>query len=107
MARVDAICALSLLFGLSFAPRAFSLGTFLNSNSTRNLVDEEPLCGRATSKTLLYLKEAKTCLPQSFPSSFACFSANSGYKGMFRLVDILQTAAAIRRDVFLQFLLRF
>ena len=26
--------------------------TFLNSNSTRNKVDEEPLCGNATSKSL-------------------------------------------------------
>ena len=57
----DAICGLSLLLGLSFVPRGFSLETFLNSNVTRNLVDEEPLCGCATSKTLLYLKEAKTC----------------------------------------------
>ena len=59
--RIDAICGLSLLLGLSFAPRGFSLGTFLNSNSTTNLVDKEPLCGWATFKTLLYLKEAKTC----------------------------------------------
>ena len=29
---VDAICGLSLLLGLSFAPRGFSLRTFLNSN---------------------------------------------------------------------------
>ena len=51
---------------LSFAPRGFSPGTpvffspqkptFLNSNSTRNQVDEEPLCGCATSKSLfIYL----------------------------------------------------
>ena len=53
---------LSLLFVLSFAPRGFSPGppvfpspqkpTFPNSNSTRNQVDEEPLCGFATSKSL-------------------------------------------------------
>ena len=62
---VDAICGLSLLLVLSFAPRGFSPGTpvfpspqkptFPNSNSTRNQVDEEPLCGCATSKSLLLL----------------------------------------------------
>ena len=50
---VDAICGLSLLLLLSFAPRGFSPGTpvfpspqkptFPNSNSTRSQVDEEPL----------------------------------------------------------------
>ena len=59
---VDAICGLSLLLVLSVAPRGFSLGssvfpspqkpTFPNSNSTRNQVDEESLCGCATSKSL-------------------------------------------------------
>ena len=59
---VDAICGLSLLLVLSFAPRGFSPGTpvylspqkptFPNSNSTRNQVDEEPLCGCATFKSL-------------------------------------------------------
>ena len=63
---VDAICGLSLLLVLSFAPRCFSPGTpvsplpqkptFSNSNSTRNQVDEEPLCGCATCKSLfIYL----------------------------------------------------
>ena len=63
---VDAICGLSLLLVLSFAPRGFSPGTpvylspqkptFPNSNSTRNQVDEEPLCGCATFKSLfIYL----------------------------------------------------
>ena len=62
---VDAICGLSLLLVLSFAPRGFSPGTpvslspqkpaFSNSNSTRNQVDEEPLCGCATSKPLFNL----------------------------------------------------
>ena len=62
---VDAICGLSLLLVLSLAPRGFSPGTpvfpspqkptFLNSNSTRNRVDEEPLCGCATSKSLFIL----------------------------------------------------
>ena len=58
----DVICGLSLLLVLSFAPRGFSPGTpvfpspqkptFPNSNSTRNQVDKEPLCGCATSKSL-------------------------------------------------------
>ena len=59
---VDTICGLSLLLVLSLAPRGFSPGTpvfpspqkptFPNSNSTRNQVDEEPLSGYATSKSL-------------------------------------------------------
>ena len=63
---VDAIGGLSLLLVLSFAPRSFSLGTtvfpspqkptFPNSSSTRNQVDEEPLCGCDISKSLfIYL----------------------------------------------------
>ena len=48
-----------------------------------------------------------TSIDLKFPSSFTCFLANSGYKGMFRLADVLQTAVAIRRHVFLQFLLCF
>ena len=68
---VDAICGLNLLLVLSFASRGFSLGTpvfpspqkptFPNSNSIRNQVDEEQLCGCATSKSLfihlLFIKE--------------------------------------------------
>ena len=63
--RVDAICGLSLLLILSFAPRGFSPGTpvfpspqkptFPESNSTRDQVDEEPLCGYATSKSLFII----------------------------------------------------
>ena len=59
---IDAICGLSLLLVLSFALRGFTLGTpvfpspqkptFPNSHSTRNQIDEEPLCGCATSKSL-------------------------------------------------------
>ena len=54
---VDAICGLSLLFVLSFALRCFSPDTPVfpspkknnkYSNSIRNRVDEEPLCGCAT-----------------------------------------------------------
>ena len=56
---VDAICGLSLLLGLSHTPRGFrstQKATFLNSSLTRNRVDEEPLCGCATSKSLfIYL----------------------------------------------------
>ena len=58
---VDAIRGLSLLLVLSLALRGFSPGTavfpspqkpaFSNSNSTMNHVDEEPLCGCATSKS--------------------------------------------------------
>ena len=62
----DTICGLSLLLVLSPVPRGFSPGTpvfpspqkpiFPNSNSTRNQVDEEPLCGCATCKSLfIYL----------------------------------------------------
>ena len=60
---VDTICGLSLLLVLSLAPRGFfseysgfplsSKPAFPNSNSTRNQVDEEPLCGCATSKSLI------------------------------------------------------
>ena len=57
---------LSLLLVLSFASRGFSPGTlvlpspqksaFPNSNLTRNHLDEEPLCGCATSKSFfIYL----------------------------------------------------
>ena len=62
---IDAICGLSLLLVLSFALRGFSPGTpvfpshqnptFPNSNSIRIRVNEEPLCGCATSKLLLLL----------------------------------------------------
>ena len=71
---VDAICGLRLLLVLSLAPRGFSRGTpvfpsprkptFPNSNSTRNQVDEEPLSGCATCKSLfilfIYLNETFT-----------------------------------------------
>ena len=59
---VDAIRGLSLLLVHSFAPRGNPVfpspqkPTFPNSNSTRNKVDKEPLCGCATSKSLfIYL----------------------------------------------------
>ena len=65
---VDAVYGLSLLLVLFLiCSERFSPGTpvspspqkptFPNSNSTRNQVDEEPLCGRPTSKSLfMYLK---------------------------------------------------
>ena len=56
---VDAICGLSLLLVLPFAPRGFSSGTpvfpspqnptFPNSNSIRNRVDEELLTKSSSS----------------------------------------------------------
>ena len=59
---VDSICGLSLLSVLSFVSRGFSPATpvfpfpqkpaFTNSTSTKNQVDEESLCGCATSKSL-------------------------------------------------------
>ena len=54
---VDApVCGLSLLLVLSFAPRGFSPGTLLfpspQNQPTRNKVDEEPLSGCTTSKSL-------------------------------------------------------
>ena len=62
--KSDAICGLSLLLVLSLAPRGFSPGnlvfpspqklTFPDSNLTRNQVDQEPLYGCATSKSLFF-----------------------------------------------------
>ena len=62
---VDAICGLSLLLVLSLAPRGFSPGTpvfpspqkqaFSNCSWTSNQVDEESLCGCATSKSSLFI----------------------------------------------------
>ena len=45
---------------LSFARRGFTLGTPVfptpqKTNMTMNKVDEEPLCGCATSKSFIYL----------------------------------------------------
>ena len=62
---VDAICGLNLLLVLSFATRGVSPGTsifpspqkptFLNTNLSRNQIEEEPLKGCVTSKSLFYL----------------------------------------------------
>ena len=75
-------CGLSLLLVFSFAPRGFSLGipvfpspqksTFPNSNSTRNQVDEEPLCGCATSKSLfIYLFMRVLGIPKDAGGAYA------------------------------------
>ena len=69
---VDAICGLSLLLVLAFAPRGFSPGTPVfpspqkpalpNSSATRNQVGKEPLCGCRTSKSLfIYIFVSKMC----------------------------------------------
>ena len=90
---VDAICGLSLLLVLSFAPRGFSPGTpvfpspqkptFPNSNSTRNQVDEEPLCGCATCKSLfiyylfiLFTFKEVRCKTFLVKISFLCIRKN-------------------------------
>ena len=62
---VDATCGLSLLLVLSYAPKGFSPGTpvfpspqkpsFPNSTSTRSQVDKEPVCGCASSKSLIII----------------------------------------------------
>ena len=67
----------------SNAPRGFSLGTpvfpspekptFPNSSSTRNQVDEEPLCGCATCKSLfiyLFILFIYFTIVFAFPSLF-------------------------------------
>ena len=54
----DAICWLSLLLVLSHTLKGFpspQKATFSNSNSTRNQVDEERLCGCATSNHYLFI----------------------------------------------------
>ena len=102
---VDAICGLSLLLVLSLAPRGFSPGTpvfpspqkptFPNSNSTRKQVDEEPLCGCATFKSLFisyllyhpilsviteYMTLTRTLLGSTFPSSICTCAGNKAEK---------------------------
>ena len=61
-------------------------------------------------KIILHLKTSKnkfTSIDVKFPSSFAFFSASSGYNGMFSLADFLQIAFIICHVVFLLFLLCF
>ena len=58
--HVNAICGLSLMLVLSFVRRGFTLGTPVfptpqKTNMAMNQVDEEPLCGCATSKSFIYL----------------------------------------------------
>ena len=62
---INAIFAFSLLLVLSFAPRGFfCVPTFLNADSTiESMIDEEPLCGFATSKSLyIYLFTEIGCI---------------------------------------------
>ena len=85
---VDAICGLSLLLVLSFAPRGFSPRTlvfpspqkprFPNSNSIRNQGDEEPLCGCATSESLLLLLLLLSLLNPGLRKKKCPFFLNSG-----------------------------
>ena len=102
---VDAIRGLSLLLVLSLAPRGFSLSTsvfpspqkptFPNSNSTRDQVDEEPLCGYGTSKSLFifsllyhpifsviteYMTLTRTLLGSTFPTSICTCAGNKAKK---------------------------
>ena len=87
---VDTICGLSLLLVLSFAPRGFSPGTpvfpcpqkptFPNSNSTSNQVDEEPLCGSATSKSLFIYSYLFTTIYGSYSSYNTALLTISGYQ---------------------------
>ena len=51
---VEIICSERFISGYSGFPLS-SKPAFPNSNSTRNQVDEEPLCGCATSKSLFIL----------------------------------------------------
>ena len=83
-------CSLhGLLLVLSFAPRGFSPSTpvfpspqkpaFPNSNSTRNQVDEEPLCGCATSKSLFIYLFNQGSVEQQNSEGFS-FSPHGGKK---------------------------
>ena len=91
---VDAICGLSLFLVPSLAPRGFSPGTpvfsspqkptFPNCNSTRNQVDEEPLCGCVTGKSLslLFITIIKLVFSQTL---------RLGYRQVLHLHAILTT----------------
>ena len=106
---VDAIFGSSLLWVISFVPRGFAprtpvfpspqKPTFSNSNSTRNQVDEEPLCGCATSKSLLFI--FFQCKPIAFwqfsltsPSSLLKFPSLSSLN-----VPCVNSRRGARRDV--------
>ena len=93
---VDAICWLGLLLVLSLAPGGFSPGTpvfpspqkptFPNSNSTRNQVDEEPLCVSAISKSLfIYLFNSELLVPLLFVNDAAFVSVLSFFPVKKRL----------------------
>ena len=87
---VDAICGFSLLLVLSFAPRGFCPGSPVSPPPppsktniskfpilTRNQLDEEPLCGCATSNSLFiyiyifnYVDYAKRVALRKCPNTF-------------------------------------
>ena len=107
---VDAICGLNLLLVLSLAPRGFSPGTpvfpcpqkptFANSNSTRNQVHEEPLCGCATCKSLFfylfylfYLQCLKFCQRLKWSSCLLSFSPKE-----WTLLALETVSSWLRRD---------
>ena len=58
---------------------------------------------------LLFIKQAKTGLPQSMTSSssITCLSGSLADKGLFSTANILQIVDVVRRVVFLLFLLCF
>ena len=96
---VDAICGLSLLLSFVGSTPVFpspQKPTLPNSNSTRNQVDEEPLCGCGTSKSLFiiiyllyhpissviteYMTLTRTLLGSTFPSSICTCAGNKAEK---------------------------
>ena len=111
---VDAICGLSLLLVLSFAPRGFSPGTmvfpspqkptFPNSNSIRNRVDEEPLCGSATSKSLYYhyyyILQKTSMVPADVMRSADPFELQQKVEVSITLVSKTRVKNAVRMRAF-------
>ena len=90
---VHTICGLSLLLILSFAPRGFSPGTppvfpspqkptFLNSSSTRNQADEEPLWGCATSKSTIEISAVQLRFVTAIVMKSPFLFLNSSPSGM-------------------------
>ena len=60
--------------------------TFPNSNSTRNQIDEEPLCGCATSKSLfIYLFKSIHVLFVQGSMSYTCMEADERFCKMWLL----------------------
>ena len=102
---VDTICGLSLLLVLSLAPRGFSPGTpispfpqkptFPNSNSTRNQVDEEPLCGCGTCKSL-FRGESRIFFRRGCTRLLLYFNTNKPHRFFFCFF-FLQNTSCIRK----------